>query len=142
MTAPRYLIGSSGNKAKHLALGRGRIPDCGQLHLVKFSLFLQIEDGELDITRRPFLDETRDFAPAAGAILPDTIDSEPRLADSTASAVCGGHSRRLLKFDLVMNDPRDLAPQPPSERFGQIFDLLGQVLPNERLIRAYAGGGA
>jgi hypothetical protein len=117
MTAPRYLIGSSGNKAKHLALGMGRTSDCGQPHPVKFSVFLQIEDGDLDITRRLLLDETRDFAPQTGAILQDAIDIEPRLADCTASAVAG-HSRRLLEVDLVMNDPRGLAPQSPSERFG------------------------
>ena len=52
-------------------------------------MFLQIEDGELDSTRRLFLNETQDFAPQTGAISQHTIDMEPSLPDFTASAVAG-----------------------------------------------------
>ena len=54
----------------------------------------------------------------------------------------GSYRRRVFELDQMVDDPEDLAAQPRLERLAQTLDLLGQIFPVEKLVRAAARSGA
>jgi hypothetical protein len=120
--------------AEHLPLGIAGPAQRWDLQPVDLVVFLEILDREFNSTSRVFCDQLRNLARQAGIFSQDPIDFCPRLADRPPPTLTRIDSRRVRELDQVLYDPRDLALNAHPERIAQILDLLGEVLPVQRLV--------
>src|SRR5713101_1565938 len=123
---------------ENLIDGVGLRPDASQRGRIDLAVFFQVENGFFrSLTKRHSKGRAR-LGLKTGAGLQQTLYFASRIADRLEPA--SPRLRRGGKFELqkMKDNPPHLAAKSGLLGNSQAFDLLGEVFPVERLIRATA----
>src|SRR5205823_3713294 len=103
----------------------------------RFAVPAAIAGGEFRGGFQLVLHKVINLTAKAWAIPQHPFDLRSCVDDCRAPSGAGLHSRGGLKFKKVTQDTPELRSYLPAVGFSQTFDLLRQVLPIERQVRAF-----
>jgi len=105
-------------------------------------MLFQIGDREFDPPAGFVGDKPAQLRLQARIVLDAPLSLQSGKPDRAPPAVPRLDRRRMLQLHQVLDYPNDLATERRALRYPQILDLLGEVFPVQRLVRATAPGSA